>query len=120
MSSSITRLILHGALRGLLPEGSRGILTPPLNCNENNMKIRGTLYRSLGSHRMWRWIAAGALAAMAQFAFANSEYLELWGPAIGTEAPLLAADDQDGNRQTLETLTGPNGLLLVFSRSVDW
>jgi hypothetical protein len=57
---------------------------------------------------------------MAQLAFANSEYLELWGPAVGTEAPLLAADDQAGNRQTLETLTGRNGLLLVFSRSVDW
>jgi len=67
-----------------------------------------------------RWTAAGALAAMAQFAFANAEYLELWGPAVGTDAPLLAADDQDGNRQTLETLTGTNGLLLVFSRSVDW
>jgi hypothetical protein len=78
------------------------------------------LYRSFGLHRMWRWIAAGALAAMTQFAFASSEYLELWGPAVGTEAPLLAADDQDGNRQTLESLTGPNGLLLVFSRSVDW
>lgn len=65
-------------------------------------------------------MVAGALTALAQFAFANSEYLELWGPAVGAEAPLLAADDQDGNRQTLETLTRPNGLLLVFSRSVDW
>ncbi len=84
------------------------------------MKITGTSYRPFGLHRVWRWIAAGALAAMAQLAFANPEYLELWGPAVGTEAPLLAADDQDGNRQTLESLAGPNGLLLVFSRSVDW
>ena len=120
MSSSITCLILRGAPRGLLPEGSREILTLPLNYEGSAMKIRGTRYRSLGLHRMWRWIAAGALTAMAQLAFANSEYLELWGPAVGTEAPLLAADDQDGNRQTLESLTGPNGLLLVFSRSVDW
>jgi hypothetical protein len=69
---------------------------------------------------LWRWLIAGALATMAQFAVANSDYVELWGPAVGADAPLLAADDQDGNPQTLETLTGPKGLLIVFSRSVDW
>jgi hypothetical protein len=69
---------------------------------------------------LWRWLIAGALATTAQFALANPDYVELWGPAVGADAPLLAADDQDGNLQTLETLTGPKGLLIVFSRSVDW
>lgn len=120
MSSTIARPVLHGAIRGLLPEGARGILTLPLNCKGNTMKISGARYRRFGLHRVWRWIAAGALAAMTQFAVADSEYLELWGPAVGTKAPLLVADDQDGSRQTIESLTGPSGVLLVFSRSVDW
>ena len=84
------------------------------------MKNRGASFRCVRFRAVWRWLVAPALAAMAQFVFANSEYLELWGPAVGADAPLLAADDQNGNRQTLETLAGPNGLLLVFSRSVDW
>ena len=67
-----------------------------------------------------RWLIAGALAGMAQLAFADSEYAAAWGPSVGSTAPLLAAKDQDGNQQTLDTLTGANGLLVVFNRSVDW
>jgi len=66
------------------------------------------------------WLVAAALATTAQLTLASSEYVELWGPDVGANAPLLAANDQDGNRQALVTLTGRNGLLLVFSRSVDW
>lgn len=84
------------------------------------MRISRTSYRRYRLPGARRWMVTGALTALAQFAFANTEYLELWGPAVGADAPLLVADDQDGSRQTLETLTGPNGLLLVFSRSVDW
>ena len=64
---------------------------------------------------------AGALAGLSQLAFAaESEYAANWGPGVGTTAPLLAAVDQDGRQQTLNTLTGTNGLLFVFNRSVDW
>lgn len=84
------------------------------------MKNRQAPHPRYRLHGMWRWMVAGTLAAMAPFAFANPEYVELWGPTVGADAPLLAADDQDGNRQTLGTLAGPNGLLVVFSRSVDW
>ena len=41
-------------------------------------------------------------------------------PSIGTTAPLLAANDQHGKPQTLDTLKGSKGLLFVFNRSVDW
>ena len=58
---------------------------------------------------------AGAVSAVA-----DSTYAEKWGPAVGTVAPLLAANDQEGKRQTLESLTGTKGLLVVFNRSVDW
>jgi len=68
----------------------------------------------------WRWLVAGALAVVGSQALADPSYLDQWGPAVGADAPLLAADDQAGDRQTVDTLTGPKGLLLVFSRSVDW
>ncbi|MCR9258895.1 MAG: hypothetical protein NXH95_04175 [Pseudomonadaceae bacterium] len=57
---------------------------------------------------------------MSQFSLAESQYAAAWGPGVGTTAPLLAAADQDGNDQSLETLTRSNGLLFVFNRSVDW
>jgi hypothetical protein len=67
-----------------------------------------------------RWLIAGAFACVAQLAFANSEYAAAWGPSVGSVAPLLSANDQNGQLQTLQTLAGPNGLLVVFNRSVDW
>jgi hypothetical protein len=57
---------------------------------------------------------------MVQLAFAESKYAAAWGPSVGSMVPMLAAADQDGNQQTLDTLKGSNGLLFVFNRSVDW
>ena len=42
------------------------------------------------------------------------------GPAIGDRVPEFSLPDQRGNRHTLQDLTGPGGLLLVFSRSAAW
>jgi len=42
------------------------------------------------------------------------------GPAIGETIPAFAAYDQHGKRQSLSTLTGANGLVLLFVRSADW
>ena len=42
------------------------------------------------------------------------------GPAIGEKVPEFALGDQHGQTRTLNDLMGPNGLLLVFSRSADW
>ena len=61
-----------------------------------------------------------ALTALTPFTYAQSEYAAAWGPDVGSSAPMLSALDQDGNGQTLESLTGTGGLLLVFNRSVDW
>lgn len=69
---------------------------------------------------------SGMVAVLAPLALGScgqgteTEYVSSWGPAIGTQAPLLAASDQDGTPQTLESLAGPNGLLVVFNRSVSW
>jgi hypothetical protein len=42
------------------------------------------------------------------------------GPAIGEKVPDFSLSDQSGTRRSLHDLMGPNGLLLVFSRSADW
>jgi hypothetical protein len=42
------------------------------------------------------------------------------GPALGSTVPSFEAPDQNGRMQTLKSLTGPKGLLLVFYRSADW
>jgi hypothetical protein len=42
------------------------------------------------------------------------------GPAIGADAPGFSLADQQGRTQTLETLAGPQGTMLVFFRSADW
>jgi len=42
------------------------------------------------------------------------------GPAVGESFPAFEAFDQEGRRQTFESLRGPNGLLLNINRSVVW
>ena len=42
------------------------------------------------------------------------------GPEIGAKVPDFTLPDQSGRERSLHDLTGPNGLLLVFSRSADW
>ena len=42
------------------------------------------------------------------------------GLAVGQKAPLFSAHDQNGRLQSLETLKGPRGTVLLFFRSADW
>jgi hypothetical protein len=42
------------------------------------------------------------------------------GPEIGERVPDFSLPDQHGKNRTLKDLSGPDGLLLVFSRSADW
>jgi len=42
------------------------------------------------------------------------------GLAVGQKAPDFSARDQFGKLQTLETLKGPKGTVLLFFRSADW
>jgi hypothetical protein len=42
------------------------------------------------------------------------------GLAVGQKAPNFSARDEFGHVQTLETLKGPNGAVLLFFRSADW
>ena len=42
------------------------------------------------------------------------------GLAVGQKAPAFSLPDQFGNVQTLESLKGKNGTVLLFFRSADW
>jgi hypothetical protein len=42
------------------------------------------------------------------------------GPDVGQQAPAFSAQDQEGRNQTLKSIMGPKGAMLVFFRSADW
>ena len=42
------------------------------------------------------------------------------GPQVGETVPDFTLMDHRGETRTLESLYGPRGLMLVFSRSADW
>ena len=42
------------------------------------------------------------------------------GLAVGQKAPAFSVHDQFGHVQTLDSLKGPNGTVLLFFRSADW
>lgn len=42
------------------------------------------------------------------------------GLEVGQKAPEFSARDEFGNAQTLQTLKGTNGTVLLFFRSADW
>jgi len=42
------------------------------------------------------------------------------GPAIGEVIPPFEAPDQHGRVQSLETISGPRGVVIAFIRSADW
>jgi len=42
------------------------------------------------------------------------------GLAVGQKAPAFSVRDQFGRVQTLDTLKGKNGSVLLFFRSADW
>ena len=42
------------------------------------------------------------------------------GPAVGAAVPAIDVKDLNGKTQTLASLSGSKGLMLVFFRSADW
>ena len=42
------------------------------------------------------------------------------GPQVGARVPDFTLSDQEGQQRSLQSLMGPKGLMLVFSRSADW
>lgn len=60
------------------------------------------------------------LLALSALTFATSARAHDQGPPVGAPIPAIEAQDQTGAARDLASLTGPNGLVLVFTRSADW
>ena len=60
-----------------------------------------------------------AATVSAQSAPAKIDVTRL-GPQVGQRVAAFDLTDQAGARRTLESVMGPNGVMLVFSRSADW
>ena len=60
-----------------------------------------------------------ALPVSAQQAPARIDVASL-GPQVGDRIADFSLEDQQGAARTLDSIMGPNGAMLVFSRSVDW
>lgn len=73
-----------------------------------------------------RWIVAASLGVLLTAVPARAQQpapavaTAKLGPQVGATVPPLAGIDQFGKTQTLASLSGPKGLMLVFSRSADW
>ena len=42
------------------------------------------------------------------------------GPQVGEQVPEFSLPDQNGQVQTLGSILGPKGAILLFHRSADW
>jgi hypothetical protein len=42
------------------------------------------------------------------------------GPQVGERVPDFRLSDQNGTTQTVQSIMGPKGAMLVFIRSADW
>jgi hypothetical protein len=51
---------------------------------------------------------------------ASVQLLSGIGLAVGEKAPVFSVRDQFGGEQSLDTLKGKNGTVLLFFRSADW
>ena len=63
---------------------------------------------------------AAAPRAAGQFSSASTPRLETLGPQVGARIPPFALRDQNGRVQTLATVIGAKGAMVVFFRSADW
>ena len=65
------------------------------------------------------WWNLRPLAGQSQGGSATIDVQRL-GPQVGQSAPTFSLRDQTGIVRTLQSVTGPNGLMLVLFRSADW
>ena len=64
-------------------------------------------------------ISVGAIAADEERSRPEVDITSL-GPQVGEMVPGFRLRDQNGEIQTLESVLGPNGAILLFHRSADW
>ena len=69
----------------------------------------------------WQMGAGGAVVARQSSAPPRTKIdVSKLGPQVGERVPDFKLRDQTGKMQTLESIMGPKGAMLVFIRSADW
>jgi hypothetical protein len=61
-----------------------------------------------------------AIILFAGIALAQKIDVSKLGPQVGDRVPEFSLKDQFGKTQTIESIMGPKGAMLVFVRSADW
>jgi hypothetical protein len=88
------------------------------------MKSVGILARSLICLSMVTWIggvgAPSAKARQSEAPVRKKIDVSKLGPQVGERVPDFALKDQNGKTQTVQSIMGPKGAMLVFIRSADW
>ena len=76
-------------------------------------ELAAARYNAAKRMRLNRILAIAAAVLLAQAVVTT-------GPEIGQAIPPFSMADQTGTMQTLKSVMGPKGVLLVFYRSADW
>ena len=75
-------------------------------------------------HPVSVWVGIIALSVMVTAPVAAQERhpvdLASLGPQVGEKVPDFALPDQHGTIQTLDSIMGERGAMLLFHRSADW
>lgn len=67
-----------------------------------------------------RALLSTVLSALLLSSLAAQVDVTTLGPQVGATIPEFRGVDQNGREQTLETIVGPKGAMVVFFRSADW
>jgi hypothetical protein len=114
----VQRIVIAGifsvivGLLGGTPFGSAQEVTMP-DSNSSNSEVLTQVLKKMGSGEKI------APSEFRDFVKAQNDGATT-GLKVGEKIPDFALADQNGNQRRFHDLTGPSGLLLVFSRSADW
>lgn len=65
-------------------------------------------------------IAISSVSSMAAAQSRTGVDIDVLGPQVGDTVPQFELPDQNGKLQSLDSILGPNGAMLLFHRSADW
>ena len=104
------------------PECTRSVPGAKLSLYDDTNRVMYALepQKSVGFHLGDAVTVRGAANGDGDTLQVASVELMSIGLAVGEKAPAFSVRDQLGRTQSLDTLRGPNGTVLLFFRSADW
>ncbi len=78
------------------------------------------MFRALLGAAALSFALSSPAPAQAEPAAAASEAAAEFGPAVGEAAPVFTVHDARGVERSLADLSGTNGVVIYFNRSLDW